>query len=88
MEPQRGQNVKGARTASSPAEAANGAEVVWMCVSDTKAVEGLLFGKQGIEQSLAEGMIVVDSSTISPSAHPQVRRTGTRQGRATMWMLR
>jgi len=61
-------DVEGARTASTPAEAANGAEVVWMCVSDTNAVEQLLFGPQGVENSLSEGMIVVDSSTISPSA--------------------
>jgi 3-hydroxyisobutyrate dehydrogenase-like beta-hydroxyacid dehydrogenase len=60
--------VEGARTAMSPAEAANGAEVVWMCVSDTSAVERLLFGPQGVENSLSEGMVVVDSSTISPSA--------------------
>ena len=60
--------VEGARTATSPAEAANGAEVVWMCVSDTSAVERLLFGPQGVENSLSEGMVVVDSSTISPSA--------------------
>jgi len=63
-----GKEVEGAKSAASPAEAARGAEVVWMCVSDTKAVEGLLFGAQGVEGSLAEGMIVVDSSTISPSA--------------------
>ncbi|GAC1433591.1 MAG: NAD(P)-dependent oxidoreductase [Terriglobales bacterium] len=63
-----GKTVEGARTASSPAEAAQGAEVVWMCVSDTKAVEGILFGKDGVEQSLTEDMIVVDSSTIAPSA--------------------
>jgi len=61
-------DVQGARTGASPAEAANGAEVVWMCVSDTDAVEQLLFGPQGVENSLSEGMIVVDSSTISPSA--------------------
>ena len=60
--------VEGARTATSPAEAANGAEVVWMCVSDTNAVEQVLFGPQGVENSLSEGMVVVDSSTISPSA--------------------
>src|SRR5205807_7656521 len=38
------------------------------CVSDTKAVEQVLFGPQGVEESLSEGMVVVDSSTISPSA--------------------
>lgn len=63
-----GKDVDGARSAASPAEAAAGAEVVWMCVSDTKAVESLLFGPQGAEKSLTQGMLVVDSSTISPSA--------------------
>jgi len=63
-----GKTVEGARSAATPAEAARGAEVVWMCVSDTKAVEGLLFGPDGIEQSLTPGMIVADSSTISPAA--------------------
>jgi 3-hydroxyisobutyrate dehydrogenase-like beta-hydroxyacid dehydrogenase len=64
-------DVDGARAARSPAEAADGAEVVWMCVSDTKAVESVLFGAQGVEQSLRDGMIIVDSSTISPSATRQ-----------------
>ena len=63
-----GKDVEGARTASSPADAAQGAEVVWMCVSDTKAVESLLFAADGVEGALADGMIVADSSTISPSA--------------------
>jgi len=63
-----GKDVEGARVAASPAEAAQGAEVVWICVSDTAAVEHVLFGPDGIEQSLTEGMIVADSSTISPSA--------------------
>src|SRR5215467_16341603 len=63
-----GKEVEGARLASSPAEAAQGAEVVWICVSDTAAVEQVLFGPNGIEQSLAEGMIIADSSTISPAA--------------------
>jgi len=63
-----GKQVEGARVASSPAEAAQGVEVVWMAVSDTAAVESVLFGSDGVESSLTEGMIVVDSSTISPSA--------------------
>jgi len=63
-----GKDVEGARSAASPAEAAAGAEVIWMCVSDTNVVESLLFGPQGVEQSLTQGMVLVDSSTISPSA--------------------
>lgn len=63
-----GKQVEGAHPAASPADAASGAEVVWMCVSDTKAVEGVLFGPKGVESTIAPGAIVVDSSTISPSA--------------------
>ena len=63
-----GKNVEGARTAGTPAKAAQSAEVVWMCVSDTKAVDGVLFGPDGVEQTIGPDAIVVDSSTISPSA--------------------
>lgn len=63
-----GKEVEGAKTAQTPAEAAQGAEVVWMCVADTDAVEQVLFGEGGVEQAVTQGMTVVDSSTISPSA--------------------
>lgn len=63
-----GKTVEGARSANSPAEAATGAEVVWMCVADTAAVEEVLFGSGGVESALTQGMLVVDSSTISPAA--------------------
>ncbi len=63
-----GKQVEGARTAATPAEAAQGVEVVWLCVSDTDAVENVLFGADGVQKSLTQGMIIADSSTISPSA--------------------
>ena len=67
-----GKNVEGARLAASPADAATGAEVAWMCVSDTKAVEQVLFGENGaaavLGASSSTGAIIADSSTISPSA--------------------
>jgi len=59
---------EGAGVAPTPVAAAQGAEVIWLCVADTAAVENILFGPDGVEQSLAEGMIIADSSTISPSA--------------------
>ena len=62
------QHVEGATTAVSPAAAARDAEVVWSCVADTSAVERVMFAEDGASQSFHEGMIVVDSSTISPSA--------------------
>lgn len=63
-----GKAPEGVQVAAWPAEAARGAETVWMCVSDTAAVEALLFGANGIEPELRSGMVVVDSSTISPAA--------------------
>ena len=63
-----GKLVEGAGMAPTPAAAAQGAEVVWLCISDTAAVEKVLFAPEGVEQSLAEGMIIADSSTSSHSA--------------------
>jgi 3-hydroxyisobutyrate dehydrogenase-like beta-hydroxyacid dehydrogenase len=63
-----GKLVEGAAAAPTPAAAAQGAEVVWLCVSDTDAVEEVVFGKEGVETSLTEGAIIADSSTISPLA--------------------
>jgi 3-hydroxyisobutyrate dehydrogenase-like beta-hydroxyacid dehydrogenase len=63
-----GKEVEGARVASSPQDAAQGAEVAWMCVSDTAAVERVLFGADGVDGAVREGMIIVDSSTIAPTA--------------------
>src|SRR5579859_7462313 len=42
-----------------------------VCVSDTKAVEQVLFGPNGAVQALDKGAVVADSSTISPSASIQ-----------------
>ena len=75
-----GKSVDGAHSASSPKEAARDAEIVWLCVSDTKAVEEVLFGDDGVIGSLKAGAIVVDSSTILPDASlkfaERVRKNG------------
>jgi 3-hydroxyisobutyrate dehydrogenase-like beta-hydroxyacid dehydrogenase len=63
-----GKLVEGAAVAPTPAAAAQGAEVVWLCVSDTDAVEEVIFGKDGADAVLAENTVIADSSTISPSA--------------------
>jgi 3-hydroxyisobutyrate dehydrogenase-like beta-hydroxyacid dehydrogenase len=63
-----GKLVEGAAVASTPAAAAQGAELLWMCVSDTDAVEQVIFGTDGAESTISTGAIIADSSTISPSA--------------------
>lgn len=64
-------DIVGTKRASNPAEAAKDADVLWLCVSDTAAVEQVLFGANGAAQSLRAGMVVADSSTISPKATEQ-----------------
>jgi len=61
-------SLEGARTAATPAEAAKNADIVWMCVADTKAVESVLFGPDGVAGVLRPGVTVIDSSTIAPLA--------------------
>jgi 3-hydroxyisobutyrate dehydrogenase len=59
---------KGARRAASPREAASDAEIIVICVSDTPDVEEIILGETGVIHGAAEGVIVVDMSTISPTA--------------------
>ena len=58
----------GARWADSPAAAAMGSAITFICVTDTPDVEAALFGENGIAESALQHSIVVDHSTISPIA--------------------
>ena len=59
---------KGARAAESPAAVAGAAEIVMTCVTDQRAMEDVLFGPRGVVQGAARGKLVVDFSSIAPSA--------------------
>lgn len=59
---------RGAAWALTPAQAAGAAEVVFICVTDTPDVEAVVMGEHGILSAARKGLIVVDHSTISPSA--------------------
>ncbi len=59
---------EGARRTTSPKEAAAGAEVIVICVSDTPDVEEIILGTDGVIHGASDGAIVVDMSTISPTA--------------------
>ena len=58
----------GASACASPAEAARGAEVVFVMVSDTPDVEQVVLGPAGAIEGAASGSVLVDMSTISPVA--------------------
>jgi len=77
----------GAQVAANPAEAAAGAEVLMLCLSDGPAVEEVLFGAGGAAKVLAQGArrangqapaplvpapLVIDVSTIEPARSRQL----------------
>jgi 3-hydroxyisobutyrate dehydrogenase len=59
---------KGALRAKTPAMAAQNADIVITCVSDTPDVEAVLLEKDSVLAGAQEGCLVIDMSTISPSA--------------------
>ena len=58
----------GVTRAVTPAEAAASADVVLVCVSDSPDVEAILFAPDGIAAGARPGTLVIDCSTIAPSA--------------------
>ncbi|MGA7596171.1 MAG: 2-hydroxy-3-oxopropionate reductase [Gallionella sp.] len=58
----------GATACSSAAEVAKHADVTFLIVSDTPDVESVIFGENGIAKGARSGSVVVDMSTISPTA--------------------
>lgn len=74
----------GALRVGSPREAAAGAEIIITCVSDTPDVEAIILGENGVIHGARNGSIVVDMSTISPSA---TRRIAEKLGKKGVKML-
>ncbi len=58
----------GVERATTPADVAGIADVVVVCVSDTPDVEEVIFGNHGLAEAARSGSLVIDCSTISPSA--------------------
>lgn len=57
--------IEGTQRVNSPAEGAAGADVIWLCLSDTAAVEAVA---RELLEVIRPGQLVADSSTISPRA--------------------
>ena len=65
----------GGRRAATPAEAARGAEVVITMLADPSALEQVLFGPNGVSETIAPDAILIDMSTVGPTA---IRAAATR----------
>lgn len=57
---------QGGRPFPTPREMARESAWVFFCLSDTAAVEEVLFGKDGFAEELKPGQIVIDCGTIHP----------------------
>jgi 3-hydroxyisobutyrate dehydrogenase len=58
----------GAKEAVTAAEVARAADVVFVCVTDDKSVEAVVFGEDGIAAAASKDKLLIDCSTIKPDA--------------------
>ena len=59
---------RGAERAASACALAEASDVLFLCVTDTDAVEAVVFGPDGIADGGRPGMVLVDHSSIKPEA--------------------
>jgi 3-hydroxyisobutyrate dehydrogenase len=57
----------GAVPSASVAELASACDAVLLCLTDTRAVEEVVFGSEGIAASAAVGTLIIDLSTTQPT---------------------
>jgi 3-hydroxyisobutyrate dehydrogenase-like beta-hydroxyacid dehydrogenase len=64
--------ILGAKIASSPADVAKQSAVVFTMLTADMAVNEVILGPQGIKAGASAGLIVIDSSTISPGTSQKI----------------
>ena len=62
----------GAREAASPIDMAARCDIIHLCLSNSRQVEGVLRGENGILAGARRGLIVIDASTADPSSTEQL----------------
>lgn len=65
---EKARHIQGATVADSPSDLAARSDLVMICVSDTPDVEEVVQGPRGVLSGLQPRSLVIDHSTISPSA--------------------
>lgn len=56
----------GAEVAATPRAVAEGSDIVFTCLTDTAAVEAVVFGTDGIASGASQGKVLVDFSSMRP----------------------
>ncbi|MFD3302417.1 NAD(P)-dependent oxidoreductase [Aquipseudomonas alcaligenes] len=58
----------GAQVVSVPAQLAEGADIVMLCLADTAAVREVVFGPSGVASAAKLGQLLLDFSSVEPAA--------------------
>lgn len=74
----------GAQAASHPADVAAHSDIIVICVSDTPDVEAVVLGEHGLIEGARAGSLVIDCSTISPTATQKLAATLAGRGVAML----
>jgi 3-hydroxyisobutyrate dehydrogenase-like beta-hydroxyacid dehydrogenase len=74
----------GMRFATSPREAAAGAEIVFSIVTDAAAVRAVALGTDGVIAGLKRGSVYIDMSTIAPDASRAISAEFAQKGFAML----
>jgi 3-hydroxyisobutyrate dehydrogenase len=59
---------QGAKLAATLADLARECDLIMLCLSDTAAVESVIFGEQGLAEYVQNEQLIVDFSSITPDA--------------------
>ena len=70
----------GAATGKSPAEVAKQSEIILMSLPDTKVVQAVIYGENGLLEGMSPGTILVDLSTIHYLATLRIEEEMRRKG--------
>lgn len=79
---ERATALAGARIANTPAEAANGNEILMSMLFDDAAHEEVMFGAQGLLDAMAPGTLHISMSTISVALSERLTREHAKRGLA------
>ena len=73
-------DANGGRSAPTPAQAATGAEYVFMCVGNDDDVRSVVYGDDGVLGSMSPGSVLVDHTTASAEVAIEVAAAASAAG--------
>jgi 3-hydroxyisobutyrate dehydrogenase-like beta-hydroxyacid dehydrogenase len=71
---------RGAREAKHAADAASGADIVFLCVSGSPQVEEIVYGANGLLSAARKGLFIVDCSTSEPDSTARIAKDFAAKG--------